>query len=384
MARKKRPVPPPELTKELFLEWRSPRVGVANPTPMNNLMWEWMIASKTFGDYMGDFMGLPSSRTIGPCWNFQRMGQSSTALPDGSMVYIAGEHDDFYDPDFFIYNDVIVVRPDGATQIYGYPQDDFPPTDFHSATLIDGAIVLIGCLGDPAQRQFGTTQVRLLSLDTFAIRKIETTDECPAWINSHSAVLADDGKTIRVSGGQIVPGRDCFSYENLDEWELELTSWRWRCAVRREWQRGRLVLAGRQPNRLSAMRSALSTRESMGAALKHESASVRAFAADSLARLETKMEELKADMGRIPDLDLLHTLYLSDLAVPTDPALHADEYGIFKVMVDATLVRFEEDWDSISVVVEGKLAAGHFEALMQGVCDKLAALDGGEWATLPL
>lgn len=161
-ARKKRPVPPPELTKELFLEWRSPRVGVANPTPMNNLMWEWMIASKTFGDYMGDFMGLPSSRTTGPCWNFQRMGQSSTALPDGSMVYIAGEHDDSYHPDFFIDNDVIVVRSGGATQIYGYPQDDFPPTDFHSATLIDGAIVIIGCLGDPAQRQFGTTQVRLL------------------------------------------------------------------------------------------------------------------------------------------------------------------------------------------------------------------------------
>jgi hypothetical protein len=42
------------------------------------------------------------------------------------------------------------------------------------------------------------------------------------------------------------------------------------------------------------------------------------------------------------------------------------------------------EYDSISVVVEGTFPTGHFEALMQGVRDKLSALDGGEWEMLSL
>src|SRR5687767_3229572 len=38
--------PPPSLTRELFLEWRSPRPGTANPERMNNPIWEWLIQSR--------------------------------------------------------------------------------------------------------------------------------------------------------------------------------------------------------------------------------------------------------------------------------------------------------------------------------------------------
>ena len=44
-----------------------------------------------------------------PFWSWQRFGRTSTALPDGRVIHIAGEHEDFYDPDFCIYNDVMVV-----------------------------------------------------------------------------------------------------------------------------------------------------------------------------------------------------------------------------------------------------------------------------------
>lgn len=40
-----------------------------------------------------------------PVWCFNRFGATRTKLPDGRTVCIGGEHEDFYDPDFYIYND---------------------------------------------------------------------------------------------------------------------------------------------------------------------------------------------------------------------------------------------------------------------------------------
>jgi hypothetical protein len=39
-----------------------------------------------------------------PVWCFDRFGGTVTVLPDGRQVYIGGEHEDYYDPDFCIYN----------------------------------------------------------------------------------------------------------------------------------------------------------------------------------------------------------------------------------------------------------------------------------------
>ena len=44
----------------------------------------------------------------GPYWSWDRFGRTSTTLPDGRIVHIAGEHEDYYDNDFCIYNDVVV------------------------------------------------------------------------------------------------------------------------------------------------------------------------------------------------------------------------------------------------------------------------------------
>ena len=65
-----------------------------------------------------------------PGWCADRFGQSLTLLPDGRAVQVGGEHEDHYDPDFCIYNDVFVHGPDGDLAIYGYPADVFPPSDF--------------------------------------------------------------------------------------------------------------------------------------------------------------------------------------------------------------------------------------------------------------
>jgi hypothetical protein len=43
-----------------------------------------------------------------PVFCFRRFGRTETKLPNGRIVYIGGEHEDIYDPDLNIYNDVVV------------------------------------------------------------------------------------------------------------------------------------------------------------------------------------------------------------------------------------------------------------------------------------
>lgn len=103
-------------------------------------------------------------------WNVARFGQSTTLLPDGRYIQIGGEHEDYYDPDFFIYNDVIVhAMPTQAgdswrRQVLVYSRDVFPPTDHHSATVVGDDIIVIGNLGYRGERQPGFTPVFALNI----------------------------------------------------------------------------------------------------------------------------------------------------------------------------------------------------------------------------
>ncbi len=54
---------------------------------------------------------------LGKTWRwFERFGQSKTITLDGRTIHIGGEHEDHYDPDFFIYNG---VNPGGFIMIHG-------------------------------------------------------------------------------------------------------------------------------------------------------------------------------------------------------------------------------------------------------------------------
>ena len=136
-------------------------------------------------------------------------------------MLIAGEHEDHYDPDFCIYADVTVIHPDARVDHYIYPKTVFPPTDFHTATLLGDHILLIGNLGYLEERHHGQTQVMRLNLTDFSIQRVETTGQNPGWISRHSAVLNDGG--IIVSGGKIEPG---FT-DNTDVFELNLATMTW-------------------------------------------------------------------------------------------------------------------------------------------------------------
>lgn len=156
------------------------------------------------------------------------IGMSFTKLPDGRFVQIAGEHEDFYDSDFYIYNDVIVHSTNGKFTIYGYPKDAFPPTDFHTATLVDGFIYIIGSLGYQGTRRFGETPIYRLNCKNWSIESVQATGDNPGWIFKHNCRLVDGCKLV-ISGGEICKrqkGKEK-NEANTNEYELDLATMKW-------------------------------------------------------------------------------------------------------------------------------------------------------------
>lgn len=217
----------PPLSLDEFARWRSPRLVTGNPTCVSNPVWCWLVRTRLSAYHANEKLRGASSFNAGPMWCFDRSGQTETKLPDGRVVHIGGEHEDFYDPDFYIYNDVTTVDVHGDVEVYGYPTNVFPPTDFHTATLVGGSIIVIGCLGYVEQRVSGTTPVFRLALDSLRIERFHTCGEGPGWIFGHSALLSDDASAIIVSGGKIWRGEGHASTENFESWSLELSTGAW-------------------------------------------------------------------------------------------------------------------------------------------------------------
>ena len=171
------------------------RYGVAHPERVENALWEQAMREGWSGYHLRQHLGAElDSRKLrqdfshsayrdaapGPFWSWQRFGRTSTRLPDRRVIHIAGEHEDSYDCDFCIYNDVVVAYPDGRREVFLYPKHVFPPTDFHSATLVGHEIVLIGSLGYRDMRRVGETQMLKLDTRTLRIESAATTGEALA------------------------------------------------------------------------------------------------------------------------------------------------------------------------------------------------------------
>jgi len=194
----------------------------------------------------------------GPTWCFDRFGRSTTWLPNGRVVLIAGEHEDSYDPDFCIYNYVVLVQPrekaesvtrylemrDGSPNgfafgyldrleeegdedteyvevkrvemreaprpeeitVYGYLEGVFPPTDGHVAVHVrtegEGemeSIYIVGGVGyhNGVHRQ--RTGVFRLDLADFGIEWVPCTGELPP--HDYDAVRS---RRARLVGKEIV------------------------------------------------------------------------------------------------------------------------------------------------------------------------------------
>jgi hypothetical protein len=207
---------------------------------VENTLWEQAIDDEWTGYALRKHLGIDLARNTfrqnfshsayrdaepGPFWSWQRFGRTSTALPNGRVIHVAGEHEDSYDPDFCIYNDVMVQYAGERREFFLYPKDIFPPTDFHTATLVGSKIVLIGSLGYGDLRRPGETQVLTLDIYSLCIERVATTGEGPGWLSRHVAEKTGE-RRILVAGGDVQTA-DAYA-PNTGVFELDLSTLRWR------------------------------------------------------------------------------------------------------------------------------------------------------------
>lgn len=202
------------------------RFGSSNPELFDEPFWLEMVDCRADAwEPRLKFEGKERDEESEAIWCFGRFGCSVSSLEDGRYIEIAGEHEDFYDPDFCIYNDVVVHDGYGGIRIYGYPRDTFPPTDFHTSTVIGDYIYIIGCLGYPSDRIPGYTPVFRLHCDTLVMEKIATQGQNPGWIYKHKACALGE-LAIRISAGEVVAGEG-EETANDGTYLLDLTTMIW-------------------------------------------------------------------------------------------------------------------------------------------------------------
>ena len=364
--------PGPDVTPELFRVWRSPRLGAQNPERLTNPVWDWLVRSRISAYASSQHFGIGGSE---PGWSFARFGQSTTTLDDGRVVYIAGEHEDHYDPDFHIYNDVVIRHPDDRIEIFGYPRDAFPPTDFHSATVAGNQIILIGNLGYPNDRRPGTTQVVSIDLATLESSVIETHGAPPGWIHDHAATL-DGDNSIVIAGGKVETGRGAmFDFrDNGDDWRLDLATWRWERLTDRRWREWQISRGDHHAMHLWRMRS-LAQFKGVQWAAEH---------LDTMEQMIAQTRDsLRSAYGAEPDLDLYARLFNPGLAhtpMPENP----EELGVHRIHVGGIVVRYVERMQSVKLVVEGRLPDEVCAALVEDLRHKLESLEHTEYIVTEL
>lgn len=214
--------------KEEYLAQKHRKFGASNPQKCDTPFWYDMVRANAGAWRARDQFNDKESLNDQPVWCYERFGKSITPIGDNEFIEIAGEHEDSYDPDFCIYNEVFHHTGDGELIIYQYPEKLFPPTDFHTATLVNGHIYIIGNLGYLEKRAYGTTPVYRLNIHSFEIEKVDSFGECPGWIYNHSAYY-DGQSTIRVQGGEILekPKKKENHRLNTFDFELDLETRKW-------------------------------------------------------------------------------------------------------------------------------------------------------------
>lgn len=373
-----------------YQRWKFTQRGAGNPEIQTNAFWHWAILSKEDAYSLHESFSEPRRRLkevfhwLGRLgrgvnrddsnhnksrWCFDRLGQATVETPDGGRLLIAGEHEDHYDPDFFIYNDVVRIAADGQLTILGYSEDAFPPTDFHSATLIGDKVYLIGSLGYPHLRQRGETQVLALSTTDWSVSRVKTSGQNPGWIFGHSAVLCADSKSIRVAGGKVDNG---YHTDNFDEFELCLKTASWTKTKVSNYQRWVLEREDDNLNSLWEIRNAKSNTELGFDTQSHLDELYSELSED--VRSEIAPGKFTAEQYRRVD-----QLYNS----PFDDSCPVEcEYNAFELNVKGIMVRFTEETYEVVVVVKGELPAADLTTLLETVQHRLSELEGAAYRVL--
>lgn len=325
-----------------------------HPTDLTNLYWQWVVR---FGLSAYDIHKITKKNDYDKpaFWCAERHGQSRTVLPDGREILVGGEYEDSYDPQFYIYNDVIVKHPDGNIEIFGYPNDVFLPTDFHTATLIDDDIWLIGSLGYTQHRNFNTTQIYRLNTTNYKITKVKSTNNI-GWIHKHNAHFSD-GKII-ISGGTIERSSHEPLFENIDTWSLDINTLTWENLTNLQWQRFYVKKIDDSHLNLFTIGSLIFTKKNMS------------------DMYQSEYESFKQLIGCEPNFEVFKALYCP----PLDYTTHDEEqkYNTLAIIVDGIKVRYVDNMHELQVYIEGVLPNEKLQILQNDLKQKLSKIENTE------
>lgn len=362
----------PTLNDEIlqaFVDYQFPKLHVShNPTNLTNPYWQWVIkhqlspydildiipninpklAEKRHFDEKSPTDKLP------PLWSFQRMGQSRTLLPDGREILIGGEFDDFYDPNFCIFNDVVVKHPTGEIEIFGYPSHVFPPTDFHTATLIGDEIFIIGCMGYSDARFYEQTPIFKLNIHSFKMERVASRNHI-GWINKHSAT-AKDGQII-IKAGRVLDNEHSPMRENINTWAFNPKMLIFKNISQLQWQG--FWLHRKDLDCLSVNHFQM---------LMHNQ-----FHATDYDNQQI-LADLVEHLGKQPDFSLFEQLFNPPLTHEIE-TLENSEFDTITIWVDDIKVRYVIGDIYIQVYVEGLLSGEKLELLQVNLCHKLSKLE---------
>lgn len=339
-----------------FSDWALARRGLSNPEKQTNPVWVWLAETRFWPHEARELVG--ESQKQEPGWCFSRYGQSETLLEDGRTVCIGGEHEDFYDPDFFIYNDVTIFEKGRAVEVFGYPAREFPPTDFHSATLIDGQIIIIGRLGYPEGRSKKITPVFILRLDDFTISELQTSGQQPAWMHEHSATLEPTGQSIICEGGLTIHHGTGHYVENIASWRLCLASGTWSKISEKPWSRWLLMRGDESRNELWEL-----SQVSWMQRTNRDRQSIRKILASFSAR------------GHQVDTELYEARYAPNVDI-FEIAEDKDDYRTHHVSFGNQSLRFVEQYDSVLMTCESDLGIEDQETLVNHYVKVFGKLEG--------
>jgi len=361
--------PPAAVSPALFATWREARRGHANPVDQTNPVWVWLARNPELTAYraMRHFGQREPTTAV---WCNQRYGQSTTTLPDGRVLRIGGEHEDYYDPDFYIYNDVQVTAPDGTITILGYREADFPPTDFHSASLVGDHVYVVGNLGYTRTRRHERTQVCRLDIRTMAFATVDTAGDNPGWLHGHHATVVDRVLTVHGGRREVRLGDRTRLRDNGDDYSLDLDRGVWTRDTDRRWRQWELVRADGERGKLWEVRSLASYRGYRDPAAPWAQRGI----ADALARL-----------GFEPDLVAWAERFTPPVPHTALPQDSDDEGGwrTHRVVVDGVTVRYV-DGDPTRLVIEGELPAALVDALVDDLAAKLSRVEHTTYSAFSL
>ncbi|WP_377154149.1 ankyrin repeat domain-containing protein [Roseateles sp. UC29_93] len=208
---------------------RTRRFGECNAQPMQVPLWLAMVRSGLTGYQAANQFGAEACDRARPVWCADRMGSVAHApagRPSGP---------DRWRTRGWIRSRLLhlqrCLRPSSrwSTADLRVPESLFPPTDFHTATLVGDRIIVIGSLGYPSARAHGATQVFSLNIRDWHMERLTIAGEGPGWIHKHRAALSSD-RDIVVTGGQVVTkvGDEESATLNTRPFTLDLDALRWR------------------------------------------------------------------------------------------------------------------------------------------------------------